>query len=224
MPAKLKKTDFYEDQEKWNQANSERTRISKSLNWEEHIRPYTEAEQSFLDAHPLKGLPDPECGECAGSGIRQTEYSPKSKWDWWQIGGRWTGALVPDYDPATQDANLEWCSLCGGTGQRDDELGRQEREKHPGYSCNGCNGKGIRTKWPTSWARFEGDVMPVSEIPPGTSPFVFVTPEGEWIEKGEMGWFGMASNEKDEGDWAEQSKAILEQYSDCIAVVVDCHI
>ena len=39
--------------------------------------------------------PTPDCEDCNGSGTRVTTYNPESKWDWYQIGGRWEGEL-PD--------------------------------------------------------------------------------------------------------------------------------
>lgn len=36
----------------------------------------------------------------------------------------------------------EQCKICCGTGKRDDDLGRECRRADPGYTCNGCDGKG----------------------------------------------------------------------------------
>lgn len=48
-------------------------------------------------------------------------------------------------------------------------------------------------------------------------PFAIVTPDGEWHERGRMGWFALVADEKD--DWPAQAKAIFEQYrgSCCLA-------
>jgi len=54
--------------------------------------------------------------------------------------------------------------------------------------------------------------------------FAWLTPEGEWIERGEMGWWATVVDEKDESAWKESCKQIIEKYRDCTAVVVDCHI
>ena len=61
-------------------------------------------------------------------------------------------------------------------------------------------------------------------------PFCFVNAEGEWIEKGEMGWWGMVSNEKKQVDWNAEFKAYIQSLladedADKIEVVaVDFHI
>jgi len=46
----------------------------------------------------------------------------------------------------------------------------------------------------------------ISSVPsllkhPNSIPFALVLPDGEWAEKGEMGWWGMVSNEKKRTDW-----------------------
>lgn len=52
--------------------------------------------------------------------------------------------------------------------------------------------------------------------------YAIVTPEGEWIAKGDMGWWGVSTNEQD--DWIASEKEILAKYPDCVCVMVDCHI
>lgn len=41
-----------------------------------------------------------------------------AKWDFWSVGGRWSGLLYPNYDPHTDPRNQEKCSQCQGTGIR----------------------------------------------------------------------------------------------------------
>lgn len=42
------------------------------------------------------------------------------------------------------------------------------------------------------------------------TPFCFVNAEGEWIERGQMGWFAVVSNEKKKVDWSEEFKAYVQ--------------
>lgn len=66
------------------------------------------------------------------------ESNPRPNlWDWYVIGGRWTGAH-DGHDPRTDPRNYERCWLCNGTGFRCDALGMKARQDDPTYTCNGC--------------------------------------------------------------------------------------
>ena len=57
------------------------------------------------------------------------------------------------------------------------------------------------------------------------TPFCFVTEDGEWVEKGEMGWWCSVSNEKSEETWKQQFVDYVKSLdSDCLVTVVDFHI
>lgn len=146
-----------------------------------------------------------------------------SRWDWWVIGGRWTGAL-DGYDPEKDPANVETCNLCAGTGMRNDEIGRKHRAQNPEYTCNGCDGEGKRVKWPTQWKRHQGDMVPATKVPSEFTPFALVTPDGAWRESGHMGWFGVSSDNREQDEWAKTVRAILGEWPNTTAVIVDCHV
>ena len=118
--------------------------------------------------------PHKEAYEPTGS----DESHSRGFWDWYQIGGRYSGRAT-GYDPETDPANIEVCNLCGGTGFRNDTLGQSERAENPSYTCNGCgsfdqqtgkwshgkHGAGRRIKWPTQWApMLECNVTPVANV------------------------------------------------------------
>lgn len=183
--------------------------------WQTFLAPFEAAKAAALAADPRTGKPAPDCEECHGSGTHPTTYNPKSKWDWWQIGGRWTGHLSGGaYDPSADVNNIERCDLCQGTGTRPDMAVED--------GCNGCDGKGTRLKWPTQWREYRGDIRPLADVPPDVSVHAVVTPDGEWHEAGRMGWFGIVSDERD--DWAAAMAALRAAWPDAVAVVVDCHI
>lgn len=60
--------------------------------------------------------------------------------------------------------------------------------------------------------------------PQELTPFAVLTPDGDWHEKGEMGWFAMVSNEKDKGSWVEEVVELLAKYKESWAVGCDLHI
>lgn len=98
-------------------------------------------------------------------------YNPNSKWDWYQIGGRWNHYLKTLDGEATNEdfvSEIDW-----------------------------------------------KDVI----------PFAFITPIGEWHERGEMGWWACVSNEKEKNKWEEEFKKFVQNLDgDTIVTVVDCHI
>jgi hypothetical protein len=112
-----------------------------------------------------------------------SRYNPDSRWDWYSIGGRWSGFLY--------------------TKEKDDE------------------GNPIRVDQAT-FGEIDWDYM----IDNGNIPFCFVTADGEWVEKGEMGWWGMVSNETPNESWKETFKRYINSIedTDCLVTAIDFHI
>ena len=49
--------------------------------------------------------------------------------------------------------------------------------------------------------------------------------DGTWYEKGEMGWWGIVSNEQDRDEWLSQFGKLLDSLpDDTLLSVYDCHI
>lgn len=52
-----------------------------------------------------------------------------------------------------------------------------------------------------------------------------VLKDGKWYEKGEMGWWGMASNEDDQDTWNKKFNELIKDLPDnTVLSLVDCHI
>jgi hypothetical protein len=52
-----------------------------------------------------------------------------------------------------------------------------------------------------------------------------VIKDGVWYQKGEMGWWGMASNTKEQGDWNKEiSNLLVDLPDDTLISIYDCHI
>jgi hypothetical protein len=137
-------------------------------------------------------------------------------WDWYQIGGRWTGTL-DGYEPEKDEANIKPCNLCGATGKRAD--------MEVANGCNGCAGTGKSVEWPTQWKRHAGDVMPVEQLTEeqlkkfyrvvcdGYGPF-----GGERYYPWKAGTDGVfEANEMPPLDWLKKT------FTEHVAVVVDNH-
>lgn len=142
------------------------------------------------------------------------------RWDWFQIGGRWSGRLS-GYDPEKDARNIERCDLCEGTGTRRDAIGLAQGMVDRAW-CNGCDGKGQRVKWPTQWAAHPGDRsarVPMFEDITGSFHAV-VTLDGRWLshERWDGHDFVDVPWEPDVRDALTEAKA-----KGAHAVVVDCH-
>lgn len=121
---------------------------------------------------------------------------------------------------------LEDCSHCHGTGTRKSRYNKLS--KWDWYSVGGrWDGyyaeKGVPTVAPN--VAFARDLHSA-----GYAPFALLTPRephqkqrhDNWNEQGEMGWFAMVANEND--NWPAIALELLDKYSGCFAVLVDCHI
>ena len=69
---------------------------------------------------------------------------------------------------------------------------------------------------------YHRNVLPMTELRPGWSAWAIVTPDGEWHEKGKMGWFGASHG--DDPNWDAMKYEIASAYPEHYAVCVDCHI
>jgi hypothetical protein len=109
--------------------------------------------------------------------------NPKCKWDWYEIGGRWSGMLKIKDCPEYPD-DIE--------------------SKKYGYadSIRLCD------------IDFEG--MKKLET------FAIIK-DGEWYEKGQMGWWGISENSDEK--WQEEFDKLLKTLpKDTLLTIVDCHI
>lgn len=83
------------------------------------------------------------------------------------------------------------------------------------------NGDRVRVDQ-TTFGEIDWDYMIDNNI----TPFCFVTEDGEWVEKGEMGWWGMVSNETPGESWKETFKRYINSIedTDCLVTAIDFHI
>ena len=57
------------------------------------------------------------------------------------------------------------------------------------------------------------------------TPFCFVDLDGEWNERGEMGWWACVNNEKPESDWDQMFREYIQSIDEnCLVTAVDFHI
>jgi hypothetical protein len=96
--------------------------------------------------------------------------NPNYFYDWWQLGGRWSGYKIKGYNPRKDKRNHEKCNICNGSGYRGKLF------------CNACCNesrdgweieKGIAVKWP-GWNHLDVNYLHVSKIEDDTSCFTII--------------------------------------------------
>lgn len=162
----LKNPEEYEKKYGFNKSHIEymKNKFPKKINWTD--------EQCYDD---IKEDYDSDMIDKDGNLI--SKYNQKSKYDWYEIGGRWDGVI-----PMKTNMKLEM------------------------KSCNECKVSQI-------------DMDKIK------TPYAYVDTNGNWHERGTMGWFGISSNDKDEKSWDNEFKEFINnQKKSTIVTIVDCHI
>lgn len=193
--------------------------------------------------------------------------NPNAKWDWYQIGGRFTGFLkmkpkkygeIGSPGLMTPAAESGWADVAR-KGDVDWE-GMQERAATEA----GKEWDQARKVAPGDWAPWETvreqiqDLERAREVynaqpqvnalrkenpwsnidsfletreryidlarKSSVAPFAILN-NGEWIERGEMGWWAIVIDDKGKETWADQAWKIIQSIPDDeLLTVVDCHI
>lgn len=141
------------------------------------------------------------------NGNHLTTYNPNSKWDWYDIGGRWRNLiLTPERNNDTFENN-SFAELFSGVDSK--------REAPEGYKwVNGAKIKEINFK-------------KMEEL--FKEPFITwaLVDENFWLEQGNMGWWALNdATEESEDAFKRHLKAYLEDpdNQEKYLTIVDCHI
>lgn len=248
-----------------------------------------------------------------GDLIRYSTYNPASKWDWYEVGGRWSG-FFPVVKGTPQDAfepsTVHWSEKFQGEDSVDDsvvgtikapDLTDSALKMHIDFSLMRKQAeikalqmwqefeeatKGLTS--PGSWSDFARNIVgPVWDLEDmstlsdleregyharlnkareefGKQPFVAasrklkiwgdvhayflldepdpktafiqrsintsttsyaVVMDGEWIAKGDMGWFGMSNDKVGEDEWDAKVNELIDSLpQDTLLTLVDVHI
>lgn len=154
-------------------------------------------------------------------------FKEGSRWDWWVVGGRFTG-LLDNYDPTTDPVNLETCNFCdnGITTQRVADIYPAYQES-VGKTCIQCKGTSTVVKF--ILAPHNGDIIQAKDVSIESLrwiPSVIVTPDGIWHEQAQHGWWGTTLGEKKEEDrWKKEFTDLLNTNREGnFAILVDFHV
>lgn len=211
-----------------------------------------------------------------GEWVHITTYNPDSKWDWYQIGGRWsgffrlkegtTGSLgdgswanedkdIPaNYVDQARKGDIDFKGMIEDTVKerlerfdkvkkivngREVPIWEEIMKKHGENNINDARSeysgnpifKDLRDADIHIWgsisdefANFDRDEFIRRESASAISTYALVK-DGKWYQKGEMGRWGMSSDEMKQDEWnLEFAKLLDEASDDTLLTVVDCHI
>jgi hypothetical protein len=198
---KLTKEQIIEKQKNWVEEYKNTTYAGYLEDTEQYCKDCSEGHANFLKVEfPLMmEMSDEELYQdymkhydaediCPEGGVYST-YNPHSKWDWYQLGGRWTGMLkVADNAEAHRGAP----GVFGRSTAQIDGFDQAEK----------------------------GAILNLDEI-----VTFAVVKDGEWFQQGEMGWWGMHTDEMTQEEWVAKTKELLNGLpEDTMISIIDCHI
>lgn len=161
----------------------------KKLNW-------TDEE---IYKNEIRWYDEDQIGE---NGEVYSTYNPNSKWDWYEIGGRFENELLTRID-------------------NNDTFGQEYNKpiivRIPPQGYKWVNGAKIK----------DIDFNKMEEINGETFCAWALVDEKGWYEKGSMGWWAMSdATEESINDFAKKSKEYIEmpENQDKYMIIVDCHI
>lgn len=153
-------------------------------------------------------------------------YNKDSKWDWYQVGGRWSGALKMK-GTGEEVNSAEICEI--DFTPDPEEYKRCLRFWDVVVDLQPQKpGEDIHSFYTAQYYKdYYIDRETYARLMTSFSTFAVITPEGVWHEKGEMGWFGCSSETPDEArDWDEHYMERFIESADphTVITIVDCHI
>lgn len=196
-----------------------------------HSGRYATFEAFVADWHGLKKR-DPETGHYG------YWRNPNERWDWWVMGGRYSGRLKLKSGADGVRGQRSWSNE-----EEPIADGFADQAKIGDLDWDGMaqHRMSERVKW---WVEYE------KAVAKGDSAFAMmefgvergqtreqyieagrefscfaVVKNGKWYERGAMGWWGIVSNEKDASVWKEQLSSLLADLPpETLLTIVDCHI
>lgn len=222
----------------------------KGQDWEELLAPYNEQDESYMEFQPCDDTPEElqaKYQEVKAKysyksfeefmeqyyGYYQGEddlwgyfRNPNAKWDWYQEGGRWSGYF--------RTKNGEWVN-CGIVANIDFSPDKQVYDKAIRFwevVVDGDPLRGVENQedfWTLYKPEYYRDQYGTKEKyamqEASVIPWAFVTADGDWIEKGRMGWWAMNDATKDSrAAFADAFKKYVAEHPDLYVIAVDCHI
>ena len=173
-------------------------------------------------------------------------YNPNAKWDWWELGGRWGDMLKLKPGCQGNHGERNWTNseksprdgYCSQAQLKDIDLSPDQKIYNDAIRFweVAIEGNPIREEEnPEQFRTFYRreyyleqfrDKEHYARDCASFSTWALVTPNGEWYENGEMGWFGAhdATAESRAEYESEFQRALSEADPNLWLSIVDCHI
>lgn len=155
-------------------------------------------------------------------------YNPDSKWDWYVVGGRFSGLL--------RRKDTEESVDFGYARELDFSPNHDEYKRALRFWEICVDGEKPETEEEKTFAmiykkeyflRKYGSKEEYAKIQSEFTTWAVLTPNGEWYEPGQMGWFGCSSaSEEEEFQFLKDYSKFIEKAieNNWYLTVVDCHI
>lgn len=141
--------------------------------------------------------------------------NPNSKWDWYQIGGRWPGMLKlkNGYVDQARFGDIDWIAM----------KKERIRDKHNQWNEHLA---GRNRLWANNmlsqYGTMENYINTNNHL-----TYAIITDDSQWHAPGEMGWFGCSSeSDKESQKWSDEyyDRFLTNLSPDTLITIVDCHI
>ena len=166
--------------------------------------------------HAIKYYDEEEISK--DGGIYST-YNPNSKWDWYEIGGRWSNLLIIN----DENNGISHVNYAKVKDIRWDLIKENIKKQLPSYEKaikeNEWRKEEFLRKYPTEQSYIEDYSRFYT--------YAVLTPDGEWYEPGKMGWWGISSatyEEEKEFEKNYEERFIKTANPEWYLTIVDCHI
>jgi hypothetical protein len=174
-------------------------------------------------------------------------YNPNAKWDWYQIGGRWSGSIklknghcgnlgekswanerVEIPENMTDQALVKDCDFSMNQEEYNKAIRFWEVVIDHSELKNGESNDDFTTFYRESYYTNKYKTKEdYAKHCASFTTFAFVTDNGEWNEEGSMGWFGCSDTTNES---LKSYQSTFEEYlkyaeqNDLYITIVDCHI
>ena len=149
-------------------------------------------------------------------------YNPKSKWDWYTIGGRWNGC-IPLKEPCNSNT-IKLTNIAWGNDVNIDDYLKAHPELKTQYEKLIKDGDFYTAEY---YQKRYPTIDDFVNNKKNFTTYAVLTPDGEWHEPGRMGWFSISdASTEDEINWSNNYyKDFVEPYlENGYLTLVDCHI